>query len=67
MLEKLFLKILSNSSDRKFKVSSDMMNLLGCSKDDFHKLMVNMNYKKDKEIDTYFFTGDRKKETGKNY
>ncbi len=61
MLEKLFLKILSNSSDRKFKVSSDMMNLLGCSKDDFHKLMVNMNYKKDKEIDTYFFTGDRKK------
>ena len=38
-----------------------MMNLLGCSRSDFHKLMLNMNYKKDKEKDTYIFMGEIKK------
>ena len=37
------------------------MNLLGCSKDNFYKLMELMNYKKDKEEDTYIFIGDVKK------
>ena len=37
------------------------MNLLGCSKENFHKLMRYMNYKKDKLIDTYVFQGERKK------
>ena len=27
-----------------------MMNLLGCSKENFYKLMTYMNYKKDKEL-----------------
>jgi hypothetical protein len=35
--------------------------LLGCSKENFYKLMDLMNYKKDKEKDTYFFKGDVKK------
>ena len=38
-----------------------MMNLLGCSKENFYKLMTNMNYKKDKAVDTYVFIGERKK------
>ena len=38
-----------------------MMNLLGCSKDNFYKLMKYMNYKKDKDIDTYIFKGEKKK------
>jgi ATP-dependent RNA helicase SUPV3L1/SUV3 len=38
-----------------------MMNLLGCSKENFYKLMNYMNYKKDKAIDTYVFKGERKK------
>jgi len=38
-----------------------MMNLLGCSKENFYKLMDLMNYKKDKDIDTYVFKGERKK------
>ena len=38
-----------------------MMNLLGCSKENFYKLMNYMNYKKDKAIDTYIFRGERKK------
>ena len=38
-----------------------MMNLLGCSKENFYKLMNYMNYKRDREADTYRFIGDRKK------
>ena len=38
-----------------------MMNLLGCSKENFYKLMILMNYKKDKAGETYIFTGDLKK------
>ena len=38
-----------------------MMNLLGCSKENFHKLMNYMNYKKDKAADTYIFKGEKKK------
>jgi ATP-dependent RNA helicase SUPV3L1/SUV3 len=61
ILEKLFLKIIDNTKDRKFKINAEMMNLLGCSKENFYKLMTYMNYKKDKEIDTYMFKGERKK------
>ncbi len=61
ILEKLFLKIIENSKDKKFKVNSEMMNLLGCSKENFYKLMTYMNYKKDKAIDTYIFRGEKKK------
>ena len=61
ILEKLFLKIIENTKDKRFKVNSEMMNLLGCSKENFYKLMNYMNYKKDKAIDTYIFRGERKK------
>ena len=61
ILEKLFLKIIENTKNKKFTVNSEMMNLLGCSKENFYKLMIFMNYKKDKEIDTYIFKGEKKK------
>ena len=61
ILEKLFISILDKTVARKFKITSEMMNLLGCSKDNFYKLMELMNYKKDKEEDTYIFIGDVKK------
>ena len=61
ILEKLFLKILDNTKNKKFTVNSEMMNLLGCSKENFYKLMNYMNYKKDKSIDTYIFKGEKKK------
>ena len=61
ILEKLFLKIIENTKDRKFKVNPEMMNLLGCSKENFYKLMENMNYKKDVAVDTYIFKGEKKK------
>ena len=63
ILEKLFIKIIDSTKDRKFKINSEMMNLLGCSKENFYKLMNYMNYKKDKSIDTYVFMGERKKKS----
>ena len=61
ILEKLFLKIIDKTKEKKFKINAEMMNLLGCSKDNFYKLMTYMNYKKDKEADTYIFKGEKKK------
>ena len=61
ILEKLFLKIIDNTKNKKFKINAEMMNLLGCSKENFYKLMTYMNYKKDKAVDTYIFKGERKK------
>ena len=61
ILEKLFIKILDNTKDRKFKINSEMMNLLGCTKENFYKLMTYMNYKKGKTEETYLFIGEKKK------
>ena len=61
ILEKLFIKILNKTDKRKFKIDSEMMNLLGCNKEDFYNLMLSMNYKKSKEADTYFYPGEIKK------
>ena len=61
ILEKLFLKIIDITKNKKFKVNAEMMNLLGCSKENFYKLMTYMDYKKDKTADTYVFKGQKKK------
>ena len=61
ILEKLFIKILNCTENRKFRINSEMMNLLGCTKENFHKLMSYMNYKKDTAENTYIFRGERKK------
>ena len=61
ILEKLFLKILEKTKNKKFVINAEMMNLLGCSRENFYKLMTYMNYKKDKTADTYVFLGEKKK------
>jgi ATP-dependent RNA helicase SUPV3L1/SUV3 len=61
ILEKLLINIIEKTVDKKFKISAEMMNLLGCTKEDFYKLMDLMNYKKSKNSDTYYFSGDIKK------
>ncbi len=61
ILEKLFIKILSKTEKRKFKIDSEMINLIGCNKEGFYSLMLSMNYKKSKETDTYFYTGEVKR------
>mgnify|MGYP006101805471 CR=1 FL=1 len=65
ILEKLFVIIIEKTIHRKFKISSDMMNLLGCSKENFLKLMIFMNYKKSKETDTYYFAGEYRNDKDK--
>ena len=60
ILEKLFINIIEKSTDRKFKISSEMMNLLGCSKENFYKLIDLMNYKKSNNTDTYYFAGENR-------
>ena len=61
ILEKFFIKIIENTRNGKFKINSEMMNLLGCSKENFFKLMSLMNYKKDNNnLDVYSYKGYRK-------
>ena len=57
ILERLFMKIinLSNDKSRLIKVTPEMLNLLGCSKDDFKKLLKKMSYKvSEKEKEVFF-------------
>ena len=65
ILEKLFINIIDKTVDKKFKISPEMMNLLGCSKENFFKLMELMNYKKSKDSDTYYFYPNIKKNKDK--
>ncbi len=58
ILERLFIMILNSNKDKfknnkAIKLIPEMLNLLGCSKENFLKLLKNMNYKifnKDNEI-----------------
>jgi len=45
ILERLFLKIIENTKDGVFKINSDMINLIGCSKENFFKLLELMEYR----------------------
>ena len=61
ILEKLFLKIIDSTKNGKFKISSEMMNLLGCSKENFYKVMGLMNYKREKkDEDIFSYKGSKK-------
>ncbi len=56
ILERLFLLIFNSEKDEKkeVKVIPEMLNLLGCSKDNFKKLLKKMNYKiYEKEDESY--------------
>ncbi len=69
ILERLFLRIIQGSKDNMFKIDSDMINLIGCNKENFYKLLEMMDYKakNDKnEKDKFFiykpkFSKNRKK------
>jgi ATP-dependent RNA helicase SUPV3L1/SUV3 len=55
ILERLFVQIINSNSDKnkEIKLIPDMLNLLGCSKENFRKLIEKMHYKtyeKDNEI-----------------
>ena len=57
ILERLFKQIINSNSDenKEIKLVSEMLNLLGCSKDNFKKLIQKMSYKiYEKNEDLYF-------------
>jgi ATP-dependent RNA helicase SUPV3L1/SUV3 len=69
ILERLFVLIINSNPDAKseIKLTPEMLNLLGCSKDNFLKLIKKMNYKIYKKKDAFFFKYfPFKKETGIN-
>ena len=48
MLERLFIMILNSKKDdrtNEIKLIPEMLNLLGCNKENFIKLIQKMNYK----------------------
>ena len=64
ILERLFVQIINSNpdKDKEIKLIPEMLNLLGCSKENFKKLIEKMNYKtyqKDSEI--YFKYSPKKK------
>ncbi len=66
ILEKLFIKIISKSVNNEFSISVDMLNLLGCGKEDFEKLLKLMNYTKvSNNNDVYKYNFKIKKDKNK--
>ena len=57
ILERLFLEIISSDTIKSSKIElvPKMLNLLGCNRDDFLKLIKKMNYNVSLENDKYFF------------
>ena len=65
ILERLFVLIINTNAEKEkekeIKMNSDMLNLLGCSKNNFKKLLKNMGYKIfEKENDIFFKYNPRK-------
>ena len=48
ILERLFLKIIESTHDGVFKIHSDMINLVGCKKENFFNILELMQYKSKK-------------------
>ena len=70
ILERLFIQIINSDNQKTGEIMlvPDMLNLLGCSKDNFIKLIKKMNYKSiEKENKTYFKYVPFKNKNNKKY
>jgi ATP-dependent RNA helicase SUPV3L1/SUV3 len=57
ILERLFVQIINSNSDKgnEIKMTAEMLNLLGCTKENFKKLLKSMEYKiLEKDNDIFF-------------
>jgi len=57
ILERLFVQIINSNPDKnkEIRLVPEMLNLLGCNKQNFQKLIEKMNYKTfEKENELYF-------------
>ncbi len=68
ILERLFMQIINSVSEnqKEIKMIPEMLNLLGCSKENFKKILRNMNYKIIEKNDEVFFKYIPKKINKKN-
>ena len=57
ILERLFVQIINSNPEKnnEIKVMPEMLNLLGCNKDNFKKLLKNMSYKIIEKNNEIFF------------
>ncbi|MDC0216301.1 helicase-related protein [Candidatus Pelagibacter sp.] len=64
ILERLFVQIINSNTNKhnEIKLVPEMLNLLGCSKDNFLKLIEKMNYKSYQKDDKLYFKYLPKKE-----
>ena len=69
ILERLFMQIINSNSDNKteIKLVPEMLNLLGCSKENFSKLIQKMNYKTFEKNKDLFFRYTPTKQKIKRY
>ena len=69
ILERLFVKIMNSNPENKneIKLIPEMLNLLGCSKESFIKLIQKMNYKTFEKNDETYFKYSPIKKFKKNY
>ena len=68
ILERLFMQIIKSTTDKQkeIKIIPEMLNLLGCSKENFKKLLEYMNYKIIEKNEDVFFKYSPKKINKKN-
>ena len=69
ILERLFMQIINSGSEenKEIKLTPEMLNLLGCSKDNFKKLITKMNYKVTKKEEDIFFKYTPQKKFKKSF
>ncbi len=69
ILERLFMQIINSGTEqnKEIKLIPEMLNLLGCSKENFKKLITKMNYKIIEKDEDIFFKYAPKKNTKKSF
>jgi len=69
ILERLFLKIMNSNQNREkeIQLTSEMLNLLGCSKDVFSNLIQKMNYKIFSRDNNFYFKYISNKKSKKKF
>ena len=69
ILERLFVKIISSNPNKnaEIKLVPEMLNLLGCSKENFLKLIKKMNYKTLEKNNEFYFKYTQNKQKVKKF
>jgi len=67
ILERLFMQIINTKSDNEIKMVPEMLNLLGCNKENFKILLKNMNYRIIEKNEEVFFKYTPKKNIKKTF